>query len=196
MNLTFVKGDVTNPGLNRNTIIVHCCNDRGVMGAGVALALRKKWPQVYSDYTSWFDCGRTPTHMSWQSSKVPHLGEIQVVDIDPQHSGLDGNISKYYLGVCNIIGQRDTQPNSDGLSPVRYFAITSGLAKLGRFIKSLGKSKSIMGVGRTTHIKDVVIVMPRIGCGLAMATWDKIQQCIEIGLEDVDIEVIVYDFGG
>ena len=31
-------------------IIVHQVNCRGVMGAGLALQLRKKWPKVYEDY--------------------------------------------------------------------------------------------------------------------------------------------------
>ena len=30
--------------------VCHQCNCRGVMGAGVALAIRKKWPIVYSEY--------------------------------------------------------------------------------------------------------------------------------------------------
>lgn len=32
------------------TIIAHGCNAQGVMGSGVARALRDKWPQVYTDY--------------------------------------------------------------------------------------------------------------------------------------------------
>jgi O-acetyl-ADP-ribose deacetylase (regulator of RNase III) len=30
--------------------IVHGCNARGVMGAGVALAIKNTWPEVYNDY--------------------------------------------------------------------------------------------------------------------------------------------------
>lgn len=30
--------------------IVHGCNARGVMGAGVALAIKNIWPEVYNDY--------------------------------------------------------------------------------------------------------------------------------------------------
>ena len=49
----YVKGDVCD--LQRNddneiAVIPHCCNTLGVMGAGVALALRNKWPIVYDVY--------------------------------------------------------------------------------------------------------------------------------------------------
>lgn len=32
--------------------IVHGCNALGVMGSGVALAIREKWPHVYEDYAA------------------------------------------------------------------------------------------------------------------------------------------------
>ena len=45
--LTNVYGNVCEPQRTNSdevAIIPHCCNDKGVMGAGVALALKKKWP--------------------------------------------------------------------------------------------------------------------------------------------------------
>ena len=48
-----VKGDVRNPQIsaeNEVAIIPHCCNNLGVMGAGVALALKNKWPEVFEIY--------------------------------------------------------------------------------------------------------------------------------------------------
>jgi len=36
--------------------------------------------------------------------------------------------------------------------------------------------------------------MPRIGCGLAGGTWDKIGQLIKSALAEKNIEVTVYDF--
>ena len=54
----YVIGDVCEPFISNNNEIVvipHCCNNGtgngiGVMGAGVALSLRKKWPSVYDEY--------------------------------------------------------------------------------------------------------------------------------------------------
>ena len=56
--LKTIVGDVTNPQFlseNEIAIIPHVCNNGGesgvgVMGAGVALALRKKWMGVYTSY--------------------------------------------------------------------------------------------------------------------------------------------------
>ncbi len=51
--LRIVEGDVTNPQRtteNEIVVIVHCCNNHGVMGLGVALALKKKWPEVEEKY--------------------------------------------------------------------------------------------------------------------------------------------------
>lgn len=42
-----VKGDIT---FVTHGIIVHQVNAKGVMGAGVSLQLRDKWPAVYDDY--------------------------------------------------------------------------------------------------------------------------------------------------
>jgi len=36
-------------------IIVHGCNTKGVMGSGVAKAIRGKWPKAYSDYKYIYD---------------------------------------------------------------------------------------------------------------------------------------------
>jgi O-acetyl-ADP-ribose deacetylase (regulator of RNase III) len=31
-------------------VLVHGCNTQGVMGSGVALAIKQKWPEVFEDY--------------------------------------------------------------------------------------------------------------------------------------------------
>lgn len=49
--MRYVKGDITS---FKNAIIIHGCNAQGVMGSGVALAIKTKWPQAYKDYASHF----------------------------------------------------------------------------------------------------------------------------------------------
>ena len=41
-----IKGDV----LTSSGIIAHCVNSRGVMGSGIALSIRNKWPIVFERY--------------------------------------------------------------------------------------------------------------------------------------------------
>lgn len=45
--ITYVKGNLLEAP---EPIIVHGCNARGVMGSGVAKALRDKWPVIFDQY--------------------------------------------------------------------------------------------------------------------------------------------------
>lgn len=47
MKINYVKGNLLDTDCK---FILHGCNARGVMGAGVAKAIRKKWPKAYTDY--------------------------------------------------------------------------------------------------------------------------------------------------
>ncbi len=62
-------------------IIVQQVNCRGAMGRGLALAIRQKWPQVYSEYRRMYVCGKL------------RLGSTQFVKV-----ALD-------LYICNLAGQ-------------------------------------------------------------------------------------------
>ena len=80
--------------------------------------------------------------------------------------------------VANMIGQRDIKKDKYGNPPIRYEAILKGLEKLSAFAKD----------------KNASVHMPRIGCGLAGGTWDKIEPLINANLSEKDIDVTVYDF--
>lgn len=60
-------------------IILHQVNCQGVMGCGIALAIRKKWPKVYARYLNYY--------------KNMKLGMIQIVHIE------------YNLFVVNLFAQ-------------------------------------------------------------------------------------------
>jgi len=47
MKINYIKGDLLNV---TEGIIMHGCNAQGVMGSGVALAVRQKYPKVYEKY--------------------------------------------------------------------------------------------------------------------------------------------------
>lgn len=48
--IKYVEGDVLNAVVDRQTIIMHVCNDQYVMGAGIALQIAQKWPRVEEMY--------------------------------------------------------------------------------------------------------------------------------------------------
>lgn len=79
--------------------------------------------------------------------------------------------------VANLIGQRDIKKDKEGVPPIRYEAVANGLQKVGEFA---------MEINGSVH-------MPRIGCGLAGGTWDKIEPLIKNNLTDKGVEVMVYD---
>lgn len=94
------------------------------------------------------------------------LGEVQFVEVEED------------LWVANLIGQHKINKDEKGQPPIRYEAILAGLRQLATFAIQKGAS----------------VHMPRIGCGLAGGTWDKIEPLIESALLAEGILVTVYDY--
>ncbi len=97
-------------GIQRG-IIVQQVNCRGAMGRGLALAIRQKWPQVYSEYRSTFARGELK------------LGTIQLVKVGPE------------LYVCNFAGQdrwgTDSPKTDLGTYSLAWPLVSLEAAKLG-----------------------------------------------------------------
>jgi O-acetyl-ADP-ribose deacetylase (regulator of RNase III) len=94
------------------------------------------------------------------------LGQVQFVQVEEE------------LWVANLIGQHKINKDENGNAPIRYEAILEGLEKVGQFATD----------------KKATVHMPRIGCGLAGGTWDKIEPLINKSLLENEIETYVYDF--
>ncbi len=94
------------------------------------------------------------------------LGQVQLVQVEND------------IWVANIIGQHKINKDENGNAPIRYEAIENGLKKVAEF--AIGNNASI-------H-------MPRIGCGLAGGSWDKIEPIILNQLTKRCIKTLVYDF--
>jgi len=102
----------------------------------------------------------------FQSKEGFRLGEVQFVQVEDM------------LWVANLIGQHNTKPDNAGIPPIRYEAIGAGLQKVASF----------------ALLNKASVHMPRIGCGLAGGTWDKIEPLIQKELVSKGIETTVYDF--
>lgn len=106
-------------------------------------------------------------YRKWFNSKDNFLlGEVQFVQVEDD------------IGVANIIGQHKINKDENGNAPIRYEAIKTGLKKVIQFVKENNAS---------TH-------MPRIGCGLAGGTWDKIEPLINESFLKNNIGTYIYDF--
>jgi O-acetyl-ADP-ribose deacetylase (regulator of RNase III) len=116
MNVTIVKGDVTNPIGDGKKIIVHCCNDINSFGSGVAGCIARKWPTAKEHYHNWADC---------DLHTIFALGQVQFVRVE------------HDISVCNLIGQRGINGEEiDGvfLPPVRYEALREGFLRVRKAI--------------------------------------------------------------
>ena len=103
---------------------------------------------------------------AFSSPEKPALGDVQFVAVSDT------------ITVANLIGQHGVaRKGSRGEPPIRYLALRQGLEKVATFALAQGAS----------------VHMPRIGCGLAGGTWDKIEPLIHESLLLRNIPVFVYD---
>ena len=118
--ITYVTGDATAPQGDGLKVIVHCCNNLGVWGAGFVMALSKKWERPEREYKMWLK--KEPG----ASARVG-LGSLQLVPVEED------------ILVGNIIGQDGVGRTHDGIPPIRYEAILQGLTHLVKFREQRGE---------------------------------------------------------
>jgi len=99
-----------------------------------------------------------------QSQSVFSLGNIQIVDVNAD------------LKVANMIAQKGYCSPSNPI-PLQYDHLKTCLTTLFKWASEDGSS----------------IHMPRIGCGLAGGTWQKVEAVIATVLLDFEVPVFVYD---
>lgn len=169
--LRTVEGDVTEP--QRSTedelvIIPHCCNDLGVMGAGVAFALKKKWPGVDKEY----------------KAGSLHLGSVTYYIEDDGTVGQSGENPRIRTVVANMIGQKDVVGLGNS-KPVKYWALAEAMRKVATFCDATKLGNPNLGV---------VIHCPKFGSDLAGGDWNIVLELIkEIWIEN-GYDVVVYEF--
>ena len=93
------------------------------------------------------------------------LGEVQFVSVEEK------------IWVANLIGQHNIYRDENGDPPIRYEAVKSGLQIITDFAYEINAK----------------VQMPRIGCGLAGGSWDRIEKLIRKTLLRKNIEVFVCD---
>ena len=154
--IQYVEGDATRPIGEGPKILVHVCDDTGSWGKGFVMAISKRWKEPEREYRRW----------RREAAELPfELGQVQFVQAEPG------------LWVANLIGQQGLGVRN-GVPPVRYPAIRTGLSRVGQFAQEHGAS----------------IHLPRIGCGLAGGKWEEIEPLLESELVAAGVAVTVYDF--
>lgn len=105
-------------------------------------------------------------YREWSRKEDFKLGEVRLVQVEKD------------LWVANLIGQHKLGVDESGTPPIRYEAVAKGLQAIRIFAEEQQAS----------------VHMPRIGCGLAGGSWDRMAPLIEENLASAGIEVTVYDF--
>jgi O-acetyl-ADP-ribose deacetylase (regulator of RNase III) len=131
-------------------IIIHQVNAQGVMGSGVAKALRDRHPSIFSDYIEVVK-PNSPGHVS-----AAHLGKVIMSKVGPQ------------LHVANLVGQQFY--GSDGLKYTSYDAIDAGLIRLADWIDTH------VGKGLMT---EPAIHFPLLGSDRGGGKWEVVQAIID-----------------
>lgn len=176
--LKTIRGDITKPqftGDDEIIVIPHCCNNGdgqngiGVMGAGVALALRKKWPKVYDVYKKMES--KDKNGLSYQ------LGDISAAIVEYYAKG---HIPK--IVVVNMIAQ-DGLKNNFNPHPIKYWALLECMRKVRRKI-----------INNFYSYKRYVIHCPEFGSVRAGGKWEVILELIREQWLDYGIDVVVYKF--
>ena len=109
-------------------VIMHGCNCLGVMGGGVALSIKNKWPEAFKAYKKVCD--------SFMGNEAGLLGVTQIVDVsEPQNWEL-GDEQHIPLYIANAMTQvhfgrggphGDPAAIKETLDHVCYFAQQNGL---------------------------------------------------------------------
>lgn len=111
-----LKGDLLTV---KKGYICHQVNVDGKMGAGIALQIRNKWPEVYKEYKTL--CNK------YDAKKSELLGQTQLIPIDK------------HFGIINLFGQYLYINDR----PTRYDAVVDAVVGMSRAHKYLEKGKNL-----------------------------------------------------
>lgn len=164
-NIQIIQGNLLELAENGTwDIIGHGCNTQGIMGAGIALQIARKWPACAIIDKQYHNEAHDPNQLmgTWSA----HIEHLTSLEDDPEDK---------WLTILNLYTQMWPGIPSPGCGiPFDYNAFSLILKKINYQFK--GKS----------------IGLPWIGCGLAGA--DKMIVKAEIGsyLSDMNVTIVEY----
>lgn len=139
-------------------LIVHGCNAEGVMGRGLALAIKQRLPFAFRTYREVY------------LTRGLSLGEV-IFAIDVGSTSPSGQPERPRI-VANAITQETA--GSDGRQYVDYDAIASVIRKVDSLVALTHNDIDIAGIGRIDAVG-----FPKIGAGLGGGDWQEIAEIIE-----------------
>lgn len=153
MRLSYIKKNILDTDCDA---IIHGCNCFKTMGAGVAKAIKSKWPGVYL-----------------ADSSSP-LGPQDKLGAFTFYMPEDSNSPSWIFNAYTQYryGWHYNPQKKRKVAPVDYDAIESSLYAIRNYLKSYAIEHNF------DSSKEITIAMPRIGCGLAGGRWEVVEKII------------------
>jgi len=174
-----VKGNALDYKFNPpgKVLIPHVVNSIGIMGSGIALAIKQKWPKAEKEYIDWKKFNRYNILRSKAESGKEiwadwtehyfELGEVQFVDV-----GED-------VIVANMIGQKNVGENKYGMPPIRMDSLKECIYRLREFV---------------VDNNVVSVASPKFGSLRAGGNWETIEEMIKAIFHNVNVSWFTYEF--
>ena len=172
-NLIEVIGDVTTPQrVEENEIVVipHVCNDIGKMGAGIALAIKRKWEGAFNIYAG---------HIARVGQGEKNLGSTGFWDSND--NGVYDNVI-----VCNMIAQHNFI-GSNNSRPLNYGALAKCMNDV---------AERIIRERYNCFFNEIRIHTGKFGSDLAGGDWNIISEMIDYLWLNKGIDVVIYEYVG
>lgn len=152
-SLNYIKGDVTQPAGAGPKVICHVVNDQGGWGAGVVLAISRRWPEPEVHYRKW---AAGPDFV---------LGMIQPVRVA---SG---------LWVMNMLAQRGYWNGNPATPAMCYETLRTCLNKTALWTRGRGASIHCPRFGAglaggNWNVIEQIIKDELVGAGLSVTVYD------------------------
>lgn len=161
-NFREIKGDLLSlADKGQFDIIMHGCNCQNIMGAGIALQIKKRFPQAYEADTAFF------------KHHVP--GDLFAKYV-PMTSLLLGNFSGTYVSCKD-------EPKKELLIINAYTQILPGANFDMCAFSTVLKKVNLLYSGQKIGI-------PLIGAGIGGGNWESIKQGVQAFLSDMDVTVV------
>lgn len=155
--------------------IVHGCNARGIMGSGVALQIRRKYPEAFRGYYE---------YVKRIENYNARLGGANGIK-------LGGKVINHFVDKNLVIVNAITQ-DSFGRNPdvryVDYDAVRECFKTINGMVQARRNNDEYSKVKK-------VINFPLIGCGLANGDWEVVKGIIDEEIDD-SIEKVLWIWEG
>jgi len=164
MNIT--KGNLIKLALTGQfDIIAHGCNCMSKQKSGIAKQMVES-----------FGTDKYPMEVCWKGPNINKLGCIDAQEVKVKVGEADKGFFAFNLTVVNCYTQyRPGKPGPGYVIPFDYDAFRMCMRKINYIYE------------------DMSIGLPMIGCGLAEANWNKVQEIIEEELTLMDVTIVEYE---